>query len=139
MKTIKTHFKDTWTEVSTGNIQDILYSTETIHVYDEETAAEQLKVLHRSVGEHTEYGVKHTRELVSTDHIDTCTVNLSKEEMFDFILNNTLIIHPDGSLYSKTDGTQVHKKYNVTINDTVMSGYDLVDAINEYVSMQRLK
>ena len=50
MKTIKTHFKDTWTEVSTGNIQDILYSTETIHVYDEETAAEQLKVLHRSVG-----------------------------------------------------------------------------------------
>ncbi|EPE1232473.1 hypothetical protein ACSGOQ_005745 [Escherichia coli] len=139
MKTIKTHFKDTWTEVSTGNIQDILYSTETIHVYDEETAAEQLKALHRSVGEHTEYGVKHTRELVSTEDIDTRTVNLSKEEMFDFILNNTLTIQPDGSLYSKTDGTQVSKKYNVTINDTVMSGYDLVDAINEYVSMQRLK
>ena len=139
MKTIKMHFKDTWTEVSTGSIQDIEYSTETIHVYDEEIAAVQLERFQSSVGEHTEYGIKHTRELLSTDHVDARTANLSKEEMFDFILNNTLTIQPDGSIWNKTDGTPIRKKYHVTINETQMSGYDLVDAINEYVSRQRLK
>ena len=137
MKTIKVHFKDTWTEVSTGNIQDILYSTETIHVYDEETAAEQLKVLHRSVGEHTEYGIKHTRELLNTNHIETRKANLSKEEMFDFILNHKVHIEPDGSIWENTAGQKVLKKYHVSIDNVKMSGYDLEDAINEYVSRQR--
>jgi hypothetical protein len=137
MKTIKFHFKDTWSDASTGSVQNIEYSTETIHVYDEEEAKREVKKLQLSVGTSFEYGVKHERVIIGTDNIVMEPEKLTKEQMFDFMLANNVELGLDGTLWTKTDGNKVRKKYHVTINSTGMAGYDLEDAINQYVLMQR--
>lgn len=133
MSTIKIHFKDTWSDVSTGNVQNIEYSTETIHVYDVEESKREVKKLQLSAGTSFEYGVKHERVIIGSDNLVLENEKLTKEQMFDFILEHNVEIKLDGSLWT-TDGTKVRKKYSVTIDSHDMQGYDLEDAINEFVS-----
>lgn len=64
-------------------------------------------------------------------------MRLSKEQMFDFILNNNVTILPDGEWWTRHDegGTVIERyqnKYNVSINETRMCGMDLEEAIQYY-------
>lgn len=62
---------------------------------------------------------------------------LTKEQMFDFILENTVTITPDGSTWTKHDDAgnvvdRFKKRYTVSINNSGMSGFDLEEAIQYY-------
>lgn len=62
---------------------------------------------------------------------------LTKEQMFDFILENSVTISPDGSTWTKHDDAgnvvdKFKKKYTVSINNSGMSGFDLEEAIQYY-------
>ena len=64
-------------------------------------------------------------------------MNLTKEQMFDFILNNHVDISVDGTWYTKYDdaGNEIGKfqnKYRVSINGCGMLGFDLEQAIHYY-------
>ena len=63
---------------------------------------------------------------------------LSKEQMFDFILENYVDISPDGTWYGKYDDEgellyRFQNKYRISINGSGMCGFDLEEAINYYV------
>lgn len=63
--------------------------------------------------------------------------NLTKEQMFDFILENNVEISLDGSFWTKYDENgnaieRFQKKYTVSINNSGMSGFDLEEAIQYY-------
>lgn len=131
----KVHFKDTWIEKSTETVMDIELSTETFEFDSTEEMGhfitEQLPLRY---GSDIIDGIEHKREIISTDSIDKKEKVLSKEQMFDFILNNTVTLTPDGSIWTDLNGFKVRKQYTVAINNTSMSGYDLVDAIHYYVN-----
>lgn len=62
---------------------------------------------------------------------------LTKEEMFDFILNNVVTILPGGGWWTRHDeeGNVIERyqnKYTVSINETGMCGMDLEEAIQYY-------
>lgn len=64
-------------------------------------------------------------------------MRLSKEQMFDFILNNNVTIRPDGGWWTRHDEegnviTRYQNKYNVSINETGMCGMALEEAIQYY-------
>ena len=64
-------------------------------------------------------------------------MKLTKEQMFDFILNNTVTVRPDGGWWTRHDSEgnivkRYHCKYGVSINDTAMFGMDLEEAIQYY-------
>lgn len=63
-------------------------------------------------------------------------MKLTKEQMFDFILNNVVTILPSGGWWTRHDeeGNVIERyqnKYTVSINETGMSGMDL-EAIQYY-------
>lgn len=130
------HFKDEWEDSKSGKLVDSEVSTETMYADSQEELSEIITKIHkqyegRNWGEHN--GIIHSRTLLDTDTFSMDTNNkLSKEEMFDFILNNSVSISPDGSLWTKTDGTKVRLKYSVSINDHKMCGMDLEEAIQYY-------
>lgn len=134
---IKVHFRDTWKDVDTGNILNVEYSTETVHADDMETAKAQALKLKETEGVAVFEGIEHIRECINVDMITEKVTVLSKEQMFDFILNHTVSITPDNTLWTKTDGTKVRNKYKVIIDGINYQGYDLVDAINEYANKSR--
>lgn len=136
---IKVHFKDTWKEVSTGEILNIEYSTETIHVKDVDNSGDKLQQLIETSGVSVYEGVEHTREVIGKDVVDNKERVLNKEQMFDFILNNTVTLIPDGSLWTTAGGKKVRKKYTVSINDCGMQGMDLEEAIHHYINKVRGK
>lgn len=62
---------------------------------------------------------------------------LTKEQMFDFILENNVEIHLDGSFWTRHSeagevSERFQKKYTVSINNSGMSGMDLEEAIQYY-------
>ncbi len=134
---IKVHFRDTWKDVDTGNVLNVEYSTETVHADDMRTAKAQAQKLKETEGVSIFEGVEHTRECINVDVITENVTALSKEQMFDFILNHTVSITPDNTLWTKTDGTKVRNKYKVIIDGINYQGYDLVDAINEHTNKSR--
>lgn len=127
----KVHFKDTWFCLSTGDVLEVEYSTQTVYgttVLEAEQAAN--KIRQQRIGSTNWDGKKHVCEEILES--EPKKSELSDAEMFQFILNNTVSITPDGSVWSKTDGTKVRKQYTVSINGAGMSGYDLKEAIQYY-------
>ncbi len=64
-------------------------------------------------------------------------MKLSKEQMFDFILNNFVSIRPDDGKWGRQDekGNVLEwykNKYIVSINETYLGGMDLEEAIQYY-------
>ena len=64
-------------------------------------------------------------------------MKLTKEQMFDFILNNVVTIRVDGGWWTRHDeeGNIIERyqnKYAVSINETGMIGMDLEEAIQYY-------
>jgi len=64
-------------------------------------------------------------------------MKLTKEQMFDFILNNVVTVIPSGGWWTRHDeeGNVIERyqsKYAVSINETGMSGMDLEEAIQYY-------
>lgn len=62
---------------------------------------------------------------------------LTKEQMFDFILENSVTITPDVSTWTKHDDAgdvvdRFKKRYTVSINNSGISGFDLEEAIQYY-------
>lgn len=131
MAEVKLKFKESWVEVKSGKILQTLVTEETLHIDDDldiEIMTEYYK--NERIGSSTVDGVCHIVSIVEDE-------GLSKEEMFNFILNNKVTLHPDGTYWTKfhEDGTEekILIDYNVSINGHGMSGYDLVSAINYYV------
>lgn len=130
----KVHFKDQWIDVLTNEISSTEYCTETVYANTQE---ELNALVHQTVlkrkGSDVFGGHRHVVEVLGIDGAeDPVKYTLSKEEMFDFILQNRVTITPDGSLWTKVDGSKVRIKYTVAINDCGMSGLDLEDAIQYY-------
>lgn len=136
---IKIHFKDTWTEVSTGDVLNVEYSTETIHVNNVSDGHDKAVQVQETAGVSVYEGVEHKREVVGRDVVDNKERVLNKEQMFDFILNNNVTLTPDGSLWTSTGGKKVRKNYTVSINGCGMSGMDLEEAIHHYINKVRGK
>lgn len=64
-------------------------------------------------------------------------MKLTKEQMFDFILNNVVTIRPDSGWWTRHDEEEniidrYQNKYAVSINETGMIGMDLEEAIQYY-------
>lgn len=130
MPKLTVKFKDEWVDISTNKVLKSIVSDETIHIDDDLDFNEVSKFyIDGRVGSSELDGVRHVVTLVE----DT----LSKEEMFDFILNNNVTLHRDGTMWTKyhEDGTEekIMIDYNVSINGSGMSGFGLVEAINYYV------
>lgn len=130
MATLKLTIKDQWFDISTNKLKQTLVSTETIHI-DDDLDFESMKnhYIKNRIGVSELDGVRHESTLV--------TNQLSKGEMFEFILNNNVTLTPDNTTWTKyhDDGTEEKfvKQYCVSINGHGMSGYDLEEAINYYV------
>lgn len=132
---IKVHFKKTWTEVSSGDIMNIKYSTKSVTVDDPlDAVLEAEKIVKETSYDFTENGVNYKLECIGKDVIEKKDIKLTKEQMFDFILNNTVTLTPSNAIWTDTSGKKVRQKYTVAINETGMSGFDLEDAINYYVN-----
>lgn len=130
MPKLTVKFKDEWVDIRTNKVLKSIVSDETIHIDDDLDFNEVSKFyIDGRVGSSELDGVRHVVTLVE----DT----LSKEEMFDFILNNNVTLHRDGTMWTKyhEDGTEekIMIDYNVSINGSGMSGFGLVEAINYYV------
>lgn len=130
MAVLKLKLRERWVNVSDNTVIQSLITEENIHIDDDLDFEEMAHYyMCRRVGSSTVDGVRH--------EVSIYDGSLTKEEMFDFILNNTVTLYPDGSTWTKhnEDGTEekVVLKYNVSINGCSMSGYDLEDAINHYV------
>lgn len=130
MAEIKLKLKERWVDIKTNKVIQSIVSEESIHIDDDlDQDAMKQHYLKERIGS-TEYdGVRHEVSIVGD--------GLSKSEMFDFILNNTVTLTPSNGVWYKElpDGTKekVINKYCVSINDCGMSGFDLEDAINYYV------
>lgn len=130
MAQLKLKLNERWVNASTGEVIQSIISDETIHI-DDDLDFDLMSKYYTGlrVGSSTLDGVRHE----VTIHDD----GLSKEEMFDFILNNRVTLYPDGSTWTKyhENGTEEKIKidYTVSINGHGMSGYNLVEAINYYV------
>lgn len=64
-------------------------------------------------------------------------MKLSKEQMFDFILDNEVTLKPNTIWWTRHDEKRevverYKPKYYVSINETCMAGMDLEDAIQYY-------
>jgi len=130
MAQLKLKLKDQWIDIGTGKEIASTISEETIHIDDDlDFNTMSAYYIGTRVGSSTLDGVKHVVTLVDE--------RLSKEQMFDFILNNRVTLYPDGSTWTKyhEDGTEekIVINYTVDINGHGMSGYDLEEAINYYV------
>ncbi len=139
--TAKIHFKDQWFNVVDNTLLNTEYSTQTLYcdTKDDLDMAVQ-RVVEQRKGSHVIDGTRHVVEVLSVDGAaNPIRFKLSKEEMMDFILNNWVSIQPDGGVWTKTDGTKVRNKYNVSINDTRMCGMDLEEAIQYYHDNLRRK
>lgn len=136
---IKIHLKRTWTEIVTGDIMNVEYSTESFFVDDPLDAVyEADDFIKKNVGVYALDGIEYKTELVGRDVIEEKLQVLTKEQMFDFILNNTVTLMPDGTSWTDEKGNKVKKQYTVSINSTAMSGFDLEEAINYYVNNRGL-
>lgn len=132
---IKIHLKRTWTDVESGDIMNVEYSTEKILVKNQLNANDEANdFIEKNVGVYVLDGIEYKTELIEKDVMKDKQVFLTKEQMFDFILNNTVTIIPDNTIWTDENGNKVKKKYTVSINSTSMSGFDLEDAINYYVN-----
>ncbi|QOE32642.1 hypothetical protein CPT_Muenster_476 [Klebsiella phage Muenster] len=132
---IKIHLKRTWTDVESGDIMNVEYSTEKILVKNQLNANDEANdFIEKNVGVYVLDGIEYKTELIEKDVMQDKQVFLTKEQMFDFILNNTVTIIPDNTIWTDENGNKVKKKYTVSINSTSMSGFDLEDAINYYVN-----
>lgn len=132
---IKIHLKRTWTDVESGDIMNVEYSTEKILVKNQLNANDEANdFIEKNVGVYVLDGIEYKTELIEKDVMKDKQVFLTKEQMFDFILNNTVTIIPDNTIWTDENGNKVEKKYTVSINSTSMSGFDLEDAINYYVN-----
>lgn len=139
--TAKIHFKDQWFNVVDGSLLNTEYSTQTLYcdTKDDLDMAVQ-RVVEQRKGSHVFDGTRHVVEVLSIDGAaNPIRFKLTKEEMMDFILNNWVIIQPDGGVWTRTDGTKVRHKYSVSINDTRMCGMDLEEAIQYYHDHLRRK
>ena len=127
------HYKDEWTDASTNKLISSEYCTETQYA-NSQAEIDALIADEYDTNSMAEYdGVVYKRELIGHDTFDVNSRStLTKEEMFDFILNNWVSISPDGGIWTKTDGTKVRVKYRVSINDALMCGMDLEEAIQYY-------
>lgn len=132
---IKIHLKRTWTDVESGDIMNVEYSTEKILVKNQLNANDEANdFIEKNVGVYVLDGIEYKTELIEKDVMKDKQVFLTKEQMFDFILNNIVTIIPDNTIWTDENGNKVKKKYTVSINSTSMSGFDLEDAINYYVN-----
>lgn len=132
---IKIHLKRTWTDVTSGDIMNVEYSTEKILVKNQLNVNDEANdFIEKNVGVYVLDGIEYKTELIEKDVMQDKQVFLTKEQMFDFILNNTVTIIPDNTIWTDENGNKVKKKYTVSINSTSMSGFDLEDAINYYVN-----
>lgn len=132
---IKIHLKRTWTDVESGDIMNVEYSTEKILVKNQLNANDEANdFIEKNVGVYVLDGIEYKTELIEKDVMQDKQVFLTKEQMFDFILNNIVTIIPDNTIWTDENGNKVKKKYTVSINSTSMSGFDLEDAINYYVN-----
>lgn len=135
---IKVHFKDTYKHFITGNINNVKYWTETIEVKKDIGKAEaKANAIKNTCGTSVLDGIECIREFIGQDVVEEEDIKLTKDQMFDFILENKCSIIPDGSTWQKTNGTKIKKQYTVSINNTHMSGFDLEDAINYYVNNRK--
>lgn len=131
MAEVKLKLKESWVDIKTNKVIQSIVTEETIHIDDnlDQEAMTQYYLKER-IGSTEHDGVRHEVLLVGN--------GLSKSEMFDFILNNAVSIVPDNTNWTKIheDGTEEKFviKYTVSINGHGMSGYDLEDAINYYVT-----
>lgn len=130
MAQLKLKLRERWVNVSTGKVIESTITDEIIHIDDDLDFDEMSKYyIGTRVGSSIIDDVRH--EVTIDDG------SLSKEEMFDFILNNRVTLYPDGSTWTKyhDDGTEekIVLNYTVSINGHGMSGYDLESAINYYV------
>lgn len=130
MAQLKLKLRERWVNVSTGKVIESTITDEIIHIDDDLDFDEMSKYyIGTRVGSSIIDDVRH--EVTIDDG------SLSKEEMFDFILNNRVTLYPDGSTWTKyhDDGSEekIVLNYTVAINGHGMSGYDLESAINYYV------
>lgn len=130
MAEIKLKLKERWVDIKTNKVIQSIVSEESIHIDDDlDQDAMKQHYLKERIGSTEHDGVRHEVSIVGD--------GLSKSEMFDFILNNTVTLTPSNGVWYKElpDGTKekVINKYCVSINDCGMSGFDLEDAINYYV------
>lgn len=130
------HFRDEWVDEKSGELIDVEYSTETVYRETQEDINSVLESVKRNFQtDHvsTHEGVVHTRSLTGCDEFKLRPRGvMSKEEMFDFIVDNRVDISVSNTLWQKTDGTKVRIKYDVRINDSQMCGMDLAEAIQYY-------
>lgn len=130
------HFKDEWTDSATGNLINSEVSTEIKYANSQSEIDEIIEdVKHkyegRAWGEVD--GVIHSRTLLGVDSYKIQPRGkLTKEEMFDFILNNDVQLTISNAVWQKTDGTKERVKYHVSINDHNMAGFHLEEAIQYY-------
>ncbi|ECC6867667.1 hypothetical protein C7180_23600, partial [Salmonella enterica] len=101
MAELKLKLRERWVNVSDNTVIQSLITEETIHIDDDldfEEMAHYYMCLR--VGSSIVDGVRH--------EVSVYDGSLTKEEMFDFILNNTVTLYPDGSTWTKhnEDGTE---------------------------------
>lgn len=140
-KSAKIYFKDQWFDVESGDLITTEYSTEVLYADDQEELDNKTQTMLESrKGSIVINKVRHVTEVLSIEgDVKPVKYKMSKEEMMDFILNNWVSIQPDGGIWTRTDGSKVRNKYNVSINDTRMSGMDLEEAIQYYHDNLRKK
>lgn len=132
--TARVHFKDQWFNATDDSLINTEYSTQTLYcdTQDDLDFAVQ-RVVEQRKGSEVHEGIRHVVEVLSVEGAASpIRFKLSKEEMFDFIMNNWFSIQPDGGVWSRVDGTKVRHRYTVSINDTRMCGMDLEEAIQYY-------
>lgn len=126
MVSTKVTIKDEWFNVSTGILDRSEISTETLYAStNDELNSIKEEYINSRIGSYEHDNIKHTSSLVKVSA-------LSKEEMFDFILDNTVNCTISNSNWTDKDGNVKNIKYKVTINNVDYGGFDLEEAIQHY-------
>jgi|AGFS01.1.fsa_nt_gi hypothetical protein len=130
MAELKLKLNERWVDDKTGVVIQSIITDETIHIDDDlDFEIMTQYYIGERTGSSTHDGVRHEVTIWKDE--------LTKEQMFDFILNNNVTLHRDGTMWTKynEDGTEtkIMIDYNVSINGSGMNGFGLVEAINYYV------
>lgn len=125
MFSTKITLKDEWFNIGAGILKNSEISTETLYASTEdELNKKKDEYIKSRVGVSISNGIKHSTMLIEN--------RLTKEEMFDFIIENEVNCTVSNSTWSDNNG-KIHKiKYKVQINNIDFGGFDLEEAIQYY-------
>lgn len=128
------HFKEQWIFLNTHEVQNTEYSTETVYASSQGELDNKVQALiDERYGSAIVGNVRHVVEVLGVDgSTATYKRKLTKEEMFDFILDNGCDITYSNQIWTTTSGEKVRVKYNVSINEARLFGMDLEEAIQYY-------